>query len=192
MLGSRSRRPFELAAECGADETLREILYAMAEYPDAGQPSGSPARNSPHGRGGSDMGANSARRGKLVAAAVPVVAETESAAHDADLFEAHEAAEMRRLSSAVRMAEARIEGLRQEVEAWKAEATEKEKQFTQGSAAAKKHAQSEVAAAETQVAALRAGAEELAAEVRSITATLDEREEQIEQLEEALEWQEDL
>jgi hypothetical protein len=187
--GSRSRRPFELAAECGADETLQEMLFAMAEYPDQDQPGEVPARASPQARG--EIRQSVASPGPPSAATIPAAA-AKTPDPTTDSFEAREAAEMRRLSAAVRMTEARIEGLNGEIEAWKAEAAEKEQKATQGSAAAKQRVESEVATEEARVAALRATAENLGEAVKSMTEALDEREDQIEQLEEALEWQEDL
>ena len=186
--GSRSRRPFELAAECGADESLQEMLFAMAEYPDQDQPRGVPARASPQARAEVRQGV--ASPGPPSAATITAAAHT--LPQGAASFEAREAAEIRRLSGAVRMAEARIEGLKGELEVWKADAADKEQKATRGSAAAKQRAESEVATEEARVAALRAAAEKLVAAVKSMTEALDEREEQIEQLEEALEWQETL
>lgn len=185
--GSRSRRPFELAAECGADEALQEMLFAMADYPDQSGEASS-ARNSPQARSGSKQDA--ASHGTPISA--PAVAATVPGIRDSDSFEAREAAEMQRLRAAVRMAEARIEGLKAEVDAWKAEAAGEQKRATQGSAAATKQAEREVAAAAAEVAKLRTDAEETTDAVKLMTETLDEREEQIEQLEEALEWQEDM
>eukprot|EP01043_Picozoa_sp_COSAG02_P065507 COSAG02_NODE_9910_length_2077_cov_1.329626_2_plen_255_part_00 len=187
--GSRSRRPFELAAECGADETLQEMLFAMAEYPDQDQPREVPARTSSQARAKVRQSVPSP--GPSPAATIPAAA-AQTLPQNTDSFEAREAAEMRRLSGAVRMAEARIEGLKGEIEVWKADAAEKEQTATQGSAAAKQRAESEVATEEARVAALRAAAKRLEDEVKSMTEALDEREEQIEQLEEALEWQETL
>lgn len=189
ILGSRSRRPFELAAECGADEALQEMLFAMAEHSGKSQRDVVLARESPKGRGEIRQGAGT--RAPQLPSSMPPASAT-MRGEDTNSFEAHEAAEMQRLSGAVRMAEARIEGLKVEVKAWRAEAAEKEQKMTQGSAAAKHRAESEVAAEEARVAALRAEAEKLTAAVKAMTATLDEREEQIEQLEEALEWQETL
>lgn len=187
--GSRSRRPFELAAECGADEALQEMLFAMAEYPDTTQRGEVLARESPQARG--EVRQRAGTRAPQLSASTPA-ASAAMPGEDTDSFEAREAAEMRWLSGAVRMAEARIEGLKGEVKAWRAEAAEKEQKIVQGGAAAKQRAESEVASEEARVAALRAEAEKLTAAVKAMTATLDEREEQIEQLEEALEWQETL
>ena len=190
--GSRTRRPFELAVECGADETLQEMLFAMADVGTEAEQSMQQSSRLPALGSQRDLaqGGGATPRGNAVPAygASPEHLQ----AQDEDSFEAREAAEMRRLSAAIRMAEARVEGLKVDVAAWRAEAAAREHEIMQGSAAAKARAEKEVAEAGAKVAALRAGAEQLAAAVETMTETLDEREDEIEQLEEALEWQEDL
>lgn len=174
MPGSRGRRPFELAAECGSDEALQEMLYAMGDI-GGGEPQG---QAMPQSRAGTPQAA----RAPTQAAALAPAPQTP---------ESREAAAINCVAAQMRLTEARIAGLKQEVTDWKAEADAREAEVQQGMVGAQAQVEREVAQAEARVAVIRQEAEQLGAAVEAMTDVLDDKEVEFEQLEEALEWQED-